>query len=82
LTCYINASGGILLLSFKAYLCLKTFRSTNYIEQKAFIWILMERVDFDLLTNYLNQSFKKCTEASVENLCVDLWALRVKAEAP
>ena len=44
----------------------------NYIEQKAFIWILMGRVDFDLLTNSLKQSFKKCTEASVETLCVNL----------
>ena len=61
LTCYVNASGNV-----------KAFRSTNYIEQKAFIWILMGRVDFDLLTNSLKQSFKKCTEASVENLCVNL----------
>ena len=54
------------------YVSRRTFRSTNYIEQKAFIWILMGRVDFDLLTNSLKQSFKKCTEASVENLCVNL----------
>ena len=30
-----------------------------------------EKICFDLLTNYLNQFFKKCMEASLENLYVD-----------
>ena len=30
-----------------------------------------EKICFDLLTNSLNQFFKKCMEANLENLCVD-----------
>ena len=31
-----------------------------------------KEICFDLLTNSLKQSFKKCMDASVENLYVDL----------
>ena len=32
----------------------------------------MKKICFDLLTNSLKQFFKKCMEASLENLCIDL----------
>ena len=32
----------------------------------------LKKICFDLLTNSLKQFFKKCMEASLENLCIDL----------
>ena len=37
-----------------------------------------EKIYFDLLTNSLNQFFKKCMEASLKNLYVDRGASTVK----
>ena len=39
----------------------------------------LTKICFDLLTNSLKQFFKKCMEASLENLCIDLGAWRVNA---
>lgn len=52
----------VILMPAVVFWCwvVKTFRSANYIEQKALIWILMERVDF--------WSFNKLSQAVFQEM--------------